>query len=71
MTGLELVREIKRLRPDIPVILYTGFSEEITPDKTAEAGISALLMKPLTASEMAKTVRRVLDDFVKFSPDKP
>jgi len=61
MTGLELVREIKRLRPDIPVILYTGFSEEITPDKAAEAGISALLMKPLTASEMAKTVRRVLD----------
>jgi len=61
MTGLELTEEIKRLRPDIPVILYTGFSEEITPKKAEKAGVSALLMKPLLVSEMAKTVRRVLD----------
>jgi len=62
MTGLELTEEIKRLRPDIPVILYTGFSEEITPEKAEKTGVSALLMKPLLVSEMAKTVRRVLDN---------
>ncbi|OQX18983.1 MAG: hypothetical protein BWK80_37425, partial [Desulfobacteraceae bacterium IS3] len=61
MTGDVLAREIKALRPDIPIILCTGFSEQINGYSTAELGIQAFMMKPLGMVELAETVRRVLD----------
>ncbi|MEW5721836.1 MAG: response regulator [Thermodesulfobacteriota bacterium] len=62
LTGLELARKIKAHRPDLPVILCTGFSEQITPEKAEAAGVDALLLKPLLADEIAETIRRVLDE---------
>jgi PAS domain S-box-containing protein len=62
MTGADLAREILRLRPDIPIILSTGFTERITPEKAADMGIRELLMKPLNMRELARAVRRVLDN---------
>jgi len=47
MTGLELARELLAIRPDVPVILYTGFGEGVAQEKIAAAGIRALLRKPL------------------------
>jgi len=61
LTGLELAEEVLRLRPDMPIILYTGFSEQVTAEKAKALGLKALLMKPLLGSELAKTIRRVLD----------
>jgi DNA-binding response OmpR family regulator len=61
MTGADLAREMIRMRPDVPVILSTGFTERITPEKAADLGIRELLMKPLNMSELAKVVRRSLD----------
>jgi CheY-like chemotaxis protein len=61
MTGGKLAREILKNRPDIPIILCTGFSETITADKAAEMGIKAFVMKPLLMHEMARTIRQVLD----------
>ena len=62
MTGADLAREMILVRPDIPIILSTGFTERITPEKAADLGIREFLMKPLNMSELAKAIRRVLDN---------
>jgi PAS domain S-box-containing protein len=61
MTGDELAKRMLALRPGLPVILCTGFSELIDEKKAAEIGIRRLLMKPFTKRELARTVREVLD----------
>jgi PAS domain S-box-containing protein len=61
MTGIELAREMMQIRPDIPVILCTGFSETATPERVEAAGICELINKPLDPSTLAVAVRRVLD----------
>jgi len=61
MTGDELVRKIRLIRPEIPVILCTGFSEHIDDKKASQMGINALLYKPISAEDMVSTIRRVLD----------
>lgn len=61
MTGEELSKELMRIRPDIPIILCTGYSELITEDKAKSMGIREFVMKPLVARELAETVRKVLD----------
>ena len=60
MTGDRLAREIISIRPDIPVILCTGFSEQINEQKAKTIGVSAFLMKPLTLNRFAKTLRSVV-----------
>lgn len=62
ITGLKLARELKRLRADIPVILYTGYSDVVSFETIEGVGIKGSLMKPLTKQETAKAVRRVLDE---------
>ncbi|MCI5124660.1 MAG: response regulator, partial [Candidatus Electrothrix sp. AR5] len=61
MTGDELTRRVLALRPDLPVIICTGFSELIDEEKARELGARALIMKPLTKKELACAVRQVLD----------
>ena len=61
MTGERLAGEIKTLRPEIPVVLCTGFSEKIDPDTMDRLGISGLLMKPVVKSELAQMMRHALD----------
>ena len=61
MTGVELAREILAIRPELPVILCTGFSHLVDADSAKAAGIKGFVMKPLTKSEIARTVRKVLD----------
>ena len=62
MAGDALARELMKIRPDLPVILCTGFSEKITQKKADTMGIKAFLLKPMLKEEMAYTVRRVLDE---------
>jgi CheY-like chemotaxis protein len=61
MTGAELAQKLMGIRADIPIILCTGFSEVITEDKSKAIGIREYVMKPVIRSEIAKTIRRVLD----------
>ena len=61
ITGDELAREILRLRPALPIVLCTGFSEMINGKKSKEVGIREFLMKPIIKADIAKVVRRVLD----------
>ena len=62
MTGIELAKEILAVRADMPIILCTGFSHLVDADKAKAAGIRAFAMKPLTKREIARTIRKVLDE---------
>jgi PAS domain S-box-containing protein len=62
MTGDKLARELMVIKPGIPVIICTGFSEKMSSERAKNVGISGFLMKPVIKSEMAKTVRNVLDE---------
>ena len=61
ITGLDLTKEILSIRPEIPIIICTGFSAQISPEKIGETGVKRVLMKPLVAREVALAVREVLD----------
>jgi DNA-binding NtrC family response regulator len=61
MTGEILGRELMRIRPDIPIILCTGYSDLISSEKAMAIGFREFIMKPFTLRESAELVRRVLD----------
>ena len=61
MPGDELAFELLKIRSDIPIILNTGFSEQITPDLARRMGIKGMLRKPVLRTEMAELIRRLLD----------
>ncbi|UCD77306.1 MAG: response regulator [Desulfobacterales bacterium] len=61
MTGEKLAGKILEIRPDIPVIMCTGYSEQITEQRAREIGIRAFVMKPLVMRDLADTIREVLD----------
>jgi len=62
MTGVQLAGEIKRIRPDIPVILCTGFSYQINDEKSKALGIQGFIMKPVIMKEIAAKIRMVLEE---------
>lgn len=61
MNGVELARELRRLSPGMPIILYTAKTKAVSPEKARKLGIKAYLMKPVTAVELHEAIRRVLD----------
>ena len=61
MTGDKLARELMKIRPDIPIILCTGYSKRISEEKAKEMGIRAFLMKPILRRTIAETIREALD----------
>ena len=62
MTGDRLASEMIKIRPDIPIILCTGYSDRISDETIAECGARTLAMKPFMRKDLAVTVRRVLDE---------
>ncbi len=62
MSGSELSAELLNIRPDIPIILCTGFSKKISEKKAKEIGIKEFLLKPLDREQLTKTIRKVLDE---------
>jgi PAS domain S-box-containing protein len=61
MNGDILARKALEIRPNLPIILCTGYSEQITAEKAAELGIASFLMKPITISDLSCTLRGVLE----------
>ncbi len=61
LNGAELAREVMRIRPELPVILCTGYSEAIDQSKAEAMGIKELLMKPPEKDQLARVVRKALD----------
>ncbi len=61
LAGVELARELLEIRPDIPIIMCTGFSYRINPEKAKALGFSAFLSKPVVARDLAQAIRSALD----------
>ncbi|MGO9533660.1 MAG: response regulator [Syntrophobacteraceae bacterium] len=59
MTGTDMAKEIRRIRPGIPIIMCTGFTEKVAPGTAEEFG--GLIMKPYIAKDIAELVRKLLD----------
>jgi PAS domain S-box-containing protein len=62
MNGHNLAKKIMEIRPGLPVILCTGFSDQINEEKARSTGILAFLLKPVLFHDLANTLRRVLDE---------
>jgi len=62
MTGDQLARELISIRPDIPIIICTGFSEKIGSAEAKVIGVKEFVMKPIAVLELCKKVRKVLDE---------
>ncbi|WP_319586422.1 response regulator [uncultured Desulfobulbus sp.] len=61
MTGLDLARRMLQIRPDLPIILCTGYSNLVTAEQATRYGIKGFAMKPLAKKELATLLRTVLD----------
>ena len=61
MSGVQLVQEIRKIRPELPVILCTGYSAVIGEDSAGGMGVRHFIMKPLTMRVLAETVRKALE----------
>ena len=62
MTGKALARELIGVRPDIPIILTSGYSDQIDEEKARKEGIGAYVMKPLNVRQLSHIIRGVLDN---------
>jgi FixJ family two-component response regulator len=60
MSGDELAQNILAIRPDMPVILITGFAEQMTSEKARLIGVKKLVTKPIVMKDMAKLIRDAL-----------
>jgi PAS domain S-box-containing protein len=61
MNGIDLARRILQIRPDLPIILCTGYSSLITEEKAKAMGIKGFAMKPLAKKDIAELIRSILD----------
>jgi PAS domain S-box-containing protein len=62
MTGLHLAKALRTVRPELKVMLVTGYSEAITEESAAEAGISKVLLKPFGKAELGEAVQSLLEE---------
>ncbi|MCF8067446.1 MAG: PAS domain S-box protein [Desulfobacterales bacterium] len=62
MTGDQLAHKVRQIRPEMPIIICTGFSEQANKENAEEIGVNGFLMKPIVKSEMAKMIRKILDE---------
>ena len=61
ITGDALIKEILTIRPQMPVILCSGYADNLSEDKTETLGISTFIQKPILNEDLTVTVRRILD----------
>jgi PAS domain S-box-containing protein len=61
MSGELLVRECRRVRPDLPAILCTGSDQTLPGNETPSHGVTECVLKPLTLHDLAHTIRRILE----------
>jgi two-component system cell cycle sensor histidine kinase/response regulator CckA len=61
LNGLDLAKTIYGMRPDIPIILCTGYGDAIAMDRAKDLGISQVILKPIIPVQLAETIRQLLD----------
>ncbi|HQI02761.1 MAG TPA: response regulator, partial [Deltaproteobacteria bacterium] len=62
MTGLELSSKLQDVRPEVPIILCTGYNDVISRQEAKSYGIKELVLKPTGTGELRKVVRRILEN---------
>ena len=60
MRGMELIRRIKEIRPDVPCILCTGYSDTLTEETARAGGADAFFQKPVSASRLGRVLADLL-----------
>ncbi|MGR3219334.1 MAG: response regulator [Candidatus Anammoxibacter sp.] len=66
MTGDQLSTRLLKIRPDIPIILLSGYSEKFTTEDSKRLGISEFIMKPIVSNDLGRVVRRVMEGHQKI-----
>ena len=61
MTGAELAKEILQIRPEMPIILCTGYSATVSPELATAMGIRAHVMKPILSRDLTRIIRKICD----------
>jgi PAS domain S-box-containing protein len=61
MTGIELARSLLHIRPRLPIILCTGYSENLMPERTRAMGVREFMTKPFLVRDLARTIRKALE----------
>ncbi|BCO09385.1 hypothetical protein GF1_17610 [Desulfolithobacter dissulfuricans] len=61
MSGEQLVEELHKIRPDIPIIICTGYSDKLSAYRDGKNGVNQLLMKPIGVQDLARAVRKALE----------
>jgi DNA-binding response OmpR family regulator len=61
ISGAELAAKLRNMRPNIPIVMFSGYGEEDMRRETKGLGINAYMRKPVTYDQLAKIVRKVLD----------
>ncbi len=61
MTGDQLAAEMLRIKPDLPIIICTGYSSVLDEEKARKIGIKSFLMKPVEKNQLAVSIRKALD----------
>jgi CheY-like chemotaxis protein len=60
LTGTELAREIRQIRPTLPIIVMSGYGGSQLANRAAEIGVNAVLRKPLHNRDLAESLARIL-----------
>jgi PAS domain S-box-containing protein len=61
MSGDQLAKEMLKIRPEIPIVLCTGFSEKISEEEASAIGVRAFALKPLVSKELVRILRGALN----------
>lgn len=61
ITGDELIRQIKKIRNQIPIIICTGYSAKLSPSNLKKMKVQGFLMKPILIRNLSQTIRKILD----------
>jgi CheY-like chemotaxis protein len=63
VSGLDLAKVVHQLKPKLPIIIMTGYGENITEQEKKDLGIKKIISKPVPANLLTQTIRKALDDF--------
>jgi len=71
LNGFEITKEIKKQKPDFPIILITAYSHLYRPQDVLRLNIEAFLKKPLNIQELVNIVRKIVEKYSDESPHQP
>jgi PAS domain S-box-containing protein len=60
LTGAELTERVRQIRPDLPVVICSGFTAQLTAERIEELGINEFLLKPITRKQLGEAIQRAL-----------